>query len=52
MKRFALLVLGVLAVSASGLAQTPDDAINTPLLAAPAPLKEGATVVKWSPNQT
>jgi hypothetical protein len=52
MKRIALLVFGVLAVSTSGLAQTPDDAINTPLLAAPAPLKEGATVVKWNRDQT
>ena len=52
MKRIVLLVLGVLAVSTSGLAQTPADAINTPLLAAPAPLKEGATVIKWSPDHT
>ena len=53
MKRFVLLVLGVLAVSTNGLAQTtPADAINTPLLAAPAPLKEGATVVKWNPDHT
>jgi len=52
MKHIALLVFGVLAVSTSGLAQTPDDAINTPLLAAPAPLKEGATVVKWNRDQT
>jgi hypothetical protein len=52
MKRIALLVFGVLAVSTSGLAQTPDAAIDTPLLAAPAPLKEGATVVKWNPDQT
>jgi hypothetical protein len=52
MKRIALLVLGVLTVSTSLLAQTPDDAINTPLLAAPANLREGATVVKWSPDHT
>jgi hypothetical protein len=54
MKRIALLVVFALAaISTSGLlAQEPNDAIATPLLAAPANLREGATVVKWSPDHT
>jgi hypothetical protein len=54
MKRIALLVLGVLAVSTSALAQTPapDDAMDKVLVAAPANLREGATVIKWKPDFT
>jgi len=52
MTRFALLVAGVFLVPVSGLAQAPDAAITTPLLAAPENLREGATVVKWSPDHT
>ena len=52
MKRLALLALGVFTVSTSGLAQAPDPAITTPLMAAPENLREGATVVKWSPDHT
>ena len=52
MKRIALLVLGVMAVSTSALAQAPADAIATALAAAPANLREGATVVKWKPDFT
>ena len=51
MKRIALLVLGVMAVSTGSFAQAPAD-IEKALLAAPANLREGATVVKWNPNQT
>jgi len=51
MKRTALFVLGVLAVSTSALAQAPDP-IATPLMAAPAQLREGATVIKWKPDYT
>ena len=51
MKRIALFVLGVMAVSTSSFAQAPAD-IDKALLAAPANLREGATVVKWNPNQT
>ena len=50
MKRIALLVLGVVAVSIPGLAQ--DDAIQKALLAAPANLREAATVIKWKPDFT
>jgi hypothetical protein len=51
MKRTALFVLGALAVSTSALAQAPDP-IATPLMAAPAQLREGATVIKWKPDFT
>ena len=52
MKRIALFVLGVMALSTSALAQTPADAIATALLAAPANLREAATVIKWKPDFT
>jgi hypothetical protein len=52
MKRIALFVVGVLAVSISGLAQTPDDAIERALVAAPANLRAAATVIKWKSNFT
>jgi hypothetical protein len=50
MKRIALLGLGVLAMVAGAFAQTPD--IDTPLLALPQNLREGAGVVKWKPDHT
>ena len=52
MKRIALLVLGVVAASTSALAQAPADAIEKALLAAPASLREAATVIKWKPDFT
>ena len=51
MKRIVPTVLGVLAVSTSVFAQTPAE-IDTALLAAPANLREGATVIKWKPDYT
>ena len=51
MNRIALLVLSVMAVSTSAPAQAPAD-IDTALLAAPANLREGATVIKWKPDFT
>ena len=45
-----LVLVGLLAMSTSTFAQSPD--IDTPLLAAPANLREGATVVKWKPDFT
>jgi hypothetical protein len=45
-----LVLVGLLAMSTSAFAQSPD--IDTPLLAAPANLREGATVVKWKPDFT
>ena len=50
MKRIALLVLGVMAISPTALAQT--DAIDKALLAAPASLRDGATVIRWKSDFT
>jgi hypothetical protein len=52
MKRIVLFVLGVTAVSTSVLAQAPADAVDKAVLAAPANLREGATVVSWKPDFT
>src|SRR5438093_5895778 len=52
MKRIVLFVVGVIAVSSSPSAQAPNDAVATALLALPANIREGATVVKWKPDQT
>ena len=50
MTRNALVLVGLLAVSTSVFAQSPD--IDTPLLAAPANQREGAMVIKWKPDFT
>ncbi len=52
MKRIALIVLGVVVVSTCALAQAPDPAVETALLAAPANMREGATVIKWKSDFT
>src|SRR3990172_12740311 len=52
MKRIALFLLGVMAVSTSALAQTPADPIETALLALPANLRADATVIKWKSDFT
>jgi hypothetical protein len=52
MKRTALFVIGLLAVSISVLAQAPDEAIDRALVAAPANLRAAATVIKWKPDFT
>ena len=52
MKSIALFVLGVMVVSTTALAQAPDPAVETALLAAPANLREAATVIKWKPDFT
>jgi hypothetical protein len=52
MKRISLFVLGVMAVSATALAQAPADYIAGALAAAPANLREGATVIRWKPDFT
>ena len=52
MKLIILFVLSVIAVSTSPSAQAPADAVATPLLGLPANLREGATVIKWKPDQT
>ena len=52
MKRISLFVLTVMAVSTSALAQAPADYIERALTAAPANLREGATVIRWKPDFT
>lgn len=51
MKRIALLVLGIMAASASAFAQSTPE-VDKALIAAPTPQKEGATVIKWKPDYT
>ena len=50
MTRNVLILAGLLALSTGAFAQSPD--IDTPLLAAPANQREGATVIKWKPDFT
>jgi hypothetical protein len=52
MKRMIPILLSALAVSTSALAQAPADPIATAVSAAPANLRDGATVVKWKPDFT
>jgi len=52
MKRIALFVLAILALSALGFGQTPDPALEKALLAAPRQLQAAATVIKWKPDFT
>jgi hypothetical protein len=52
MKRIVMFVLGLMVVSISAMAQAPDAAVEKALLAAPANLREGATVIKWKPDFT
>src|ERR1700685_2798918 len=50
MKRIVTIVCSLLAVSAGAFAQDP--AMDKPLMAAPAQLKAGATVIKWKADFT
>src|SRR5580692_9172183 len=53
MKCMLPMALGILAVSTSAWAQSPDQAaIDKALLAAPANQKAGATVIRWKPDFT
>jgi hypothetical protein len=52
MKRTALLVLGVVALSAGAFAQAPADAIEKALSPAPRNMKEGAAVIKFKADGT
>src|SRR6059058_3977903 len=52
MKRLTLIVLSILVVSVSALAQTTTDPIEKALLPAPRQLKDGATVIKWKADYT
>jgi len=51
MKRMAMFILGVVAVSTSTLAQAPAE-IEKALLPAPPNMREGATVIKWKADFT
>jgi len=50
MKRLAFFVLGVIAISSTPSAQAPPDGA-TALLALPANVRVGATVIKWKADQ-
>ena len=52
MKRMTPLVLILLALSASALAQTQEPAIEKALLPAPRQMREGTTVIKWKSDFT
>ncbi|HYU80353.1 MAG TPA: hypothetical protein VEK56_15290 [Vicinamibacterales bacterium] len=52
MKRILAIMVGVLAIGSSALAQTPDDPIERSLAPAPRAMKEGATVIKWKSDGT
>src|SRR6202451_3036686 len=52
MKRIVMFVLGVMMISIGALAQAPDAAIETALLAAPANMHDGAAVIKWKADFT
>ena len=54
MKRMVPIVFGVLAISVSMFAQTPADStgMDRALAAAPAQMREGATVIKWKADYT
>ncbi len=51
MKCTIVIAAGVLAFSANAFAQTPAE-LEIALLAAPANLRDGATVIKWKPDFT
>jgi hypothetical protein len=52
MKRMIPIVLGMLAVSTSALAQTTAEITERALAAAPRQMREGATVIKWNADYT
>jgi hypothetical protein len=52
MKRITLFVLAGLAFSATAFAQVPADPIAKSVMAAPAALRDGATVIKWKADFT
>jgi len=51
MKRIVLVALGILAAATGAFAQSSAE-IDKALLAAPANLRDAATVIKWKPDQT
>lgn len=51
MRRLTSIFLGALALSTAAHAQAPAD-IDTAVMAAPANLRDGATVIRWKPDFT
>jgi hypothetical protein len=51
MRRTILALLGIMAASIGAFAQAPAE-IDNAVLAAPANLRDGATVIKWKPDYT
>jgi hypothetical protein len=52
MKRLVPIAAGVVLVSFTAVAQTPNPAIERALLAAPAQAREATAVIKWKPDHT
>ena len=52
MKRILVFVLAMVGASAAAMFAQNSPEIDKPLLAAPANLREGATVIKWKPDFT
>lgn len=52
MRRGVLFALALLAATTPSFTQTPDPSTERALAAAPARLREAATVVKWKPDNT
>jgi hypothetical protein len=52
MKNIAIFALGLMMISTSATAQDPDAAIDKALIAAPAAMRDAATVIKWKPDFT
>jgi hypothetical protein len=52
MKRTLVVALGILTIAGTAQGQTADETIARALTAAPRQFKEGATVIKWKPDQT
>jgi hypothetical protein len=46
------VIVGLITLSLGAFAQSPTDAIETALKAAPGRLKDNATVIKWKPDYT
>lgn len=52
MKRALFIALGLLTASAAAFAQTNEETIARALAAAPRQMHDGATVIKWHPDNT
>ena len=52
MKCIVLIAVGMLAVSTSAFAQTTEEIIDRALAAAPRPMRDAATVIKWKADYT